>query len=180
MVCPSCNASTDKVIDSRPSEGGRVIRRRRQCLSCGKRFTTYERVEPGTRLVVVKRSGEREPFSPQKLLAAVLAAASKKSLSDEDARRLVEQVEEEVQRDFDRDVPSAEIGARVMSRLRELDEVAYIRFACAHRRFRSAEDVREELAHLAARPRHDRGQQGLFDAAPVESPSIGDARGDAP
>src|SRR5690242_12426472 len=104
VICPYCSANDDKVIDSRSSEGGRVIRRRRQCLKCGKRFTTYERVEQTARLIVVKRDGTRVPFSRENILRGVQAACGKRNVSEELKERLVDEVEEELHREFDREV----------------------------------------------------------------------------
>src|SRR6478735_9049237 len=106
LICPYCNANDDKVIDSRSSEGGRVIRRRRQCLKCNKRFTTYERVEETARLIVIKRDGTRVPFSRENILRGVQAACGKRSVPEEVKERLVEEVEEELHREFDREVDS--------------------------------------------------------------------------
>lgn len=162
MICPSCNANDDKVIDSRASEGGRVIRRRRECLKCHKRFTTYERIEQSSRLMVVKRDGSRVPFDREKILLGVSAACGKRPVPAADKERLVEEVEEELQREFEREVDSAEIGRRVMHKLRNLDDVAYIRFASEHHQFRSVEDIMKELQSLSSRPRDARNQQDLF------------------
>ncbi|MFG0326004.1 MAG: transcriptional regulator NrdR [Phycisphaerales bacterium JB037] len=162
MICPSCNANDDKVIDSRASEGGRVIRRRRECLKCHKRFTTYERIEQASRLMVVKRDGSRVPFDREKILLGVSAACGKRPVPAADKQQLVDEVEEELQREFEREVDSAEIGRRVMHKLRNLDDVAYIRFASEHHQFRSVEDIMKELQSLSSRPRDARNQQDLF------------------
>lgn len=162
MICPYCGANDDKVIDSRASEGGRVIRRRRQCLDCEKRFTTYERVEQAARLAVVKRDGSRVPFSRENIMKGVVAACGKRPVSEEDKLRIVDEVEEEIHRDFDREVEAEVIGERVMHRLRDLDEVAYIRFASEYYRFRTVEDILDELKSLNERPKDVKNQTGLF------------------
>lgn len=162
MICPSCNANDDKVIDSRASEGGRVIRRRRECLRCHKRFTTYERIEQASRLMVVKRDGSRVPFNPDSVMKGVQAACGKRAIAEATKQRLVDELEEELHREFDREVSSTEIGRRVMGRLRELDPVAYIRFASEHLRFRSLHEFIEEAEALSEQPRTAKGQQALF------------------
>lgn len=162
MICPFCNANEDKVIDSRGSDGGRVIRRRRECLSCGKRFTTYERIEPTTRLVVVKRDGTRAPFSQENVLAGVRAACGKRPIPEEAKLKLAEEVEEELTREFEREVPSMVIGERVMARLRRLDEVAYVRFASEYYRFEFG-DLKQTVEELESRPREVRDQRDLFN-----------------
>lgn len=162
MLCPYCSADDDKVIDSRAAEGGRVIRRRRQCLKCKKRFTTYERVEQTARLVVVKRDGAREPFDSDKIMKGVVAACGKRPVPEDVKRKIVEEVEESVYREFDREVASSEIGKRVMVRLRDIDEVAYIRFASEYHQFKSVEDLMTELQSLSSRPREVKNQQRLF------------------
>ncbi|MCL4741402.1 MAG: transcriptional regulator NrdR [Phycisphaerales bacterium] len=164
MICPYCNAADDKVIDSRASEGGRVIRRRRQCLKCGRRFTTYERAEQTNRLTVVKRDGTRVPFDPERVLAGIAAACGKRPVPEAVKRRIVEEVEEELTRDFDREVASSIIGERVMARLREIDPVAYIRFASEHLRIETIQELKAELDDLASRPRATPDQRPLFDA----------------
>jgi len=162
VICPFCGANDDKVIDSRASDAGKVIRRRRECIACQKRFTTYERVEETGRLVVVKRDGTRVPFSRENVFKGVLSACGKRPISDEAKRRVVDEVEEELHREFEREVPSHEIGQRVCARLRALDEVAYIRFASEHYRLNTAGELISELEDLASRPKEARDQQKLF------------------
>lgn len=162
MNCPYCSAKEDKVVDTRFSDGGRVIRRRRKCLTCGKRFTTYERVEPAGRLVVVKRDGTRVPFEPENILRGVMAACGKRAIPDEAKRKLVEDVEEDLHREFDREVSSQIIGERVMQRLRELDEVAYIRFASEYYPHTTARDIARQIEELEHWPRYGKDQPTLF------------------
>jgi transcriptional repressor NrdR len=162
MICPYCQANEDKVIDSRSTEGGKVIRRRRQCLECEKRFTTYERIEQPNRLVVVKKDGTRVPFAPENILRGVSAACGKRPVGEEAKARLVEEVEDELHAEFEREVPSLVIGERVLARLRAIDEVAYIRFATEHLELGTLEDIRREVDDLMARPPEARNQQDLF------------------
>lgn len=162
MVCPFCGHNDDKVIDSRASDGGRVVRRRRHCLDCSKRFTTYERVEESARLVVVKRDGSHVPFSRENVMKGVTAACGKRPISEAAKAALVDQVEDEVHREFDREVPSRTIGELVMKRLKDLDEVAYIRFASEHLGFSSAGQIIEEAKDLNQRVRDVKDQQKLF------------------
>lgn len=162
MICPYCGANDDKVIDSRSSEGGTVIRRRRQCLKCEKRFTTYERAEPTTRLMVIKRDGSRVPFNRDNIMRGVQAACGKRNIPEQAKQQLVDEVEEELHRDFEREVDSQTIGARVMRRLRELDDVAYIRFASEYLKLRSTRDLMDELSQMESRPRDVPEQQTLF------------------
>lgn len=162
LICPYCGSSDDKVIDSRSSEGGRVIRRRRQCLKCKKRFTTYERVEQTNRLMVIKRDGSRAPFNRENIMRGVQAACGKRNIPEEVKERLVDEVEEELHRDFEREVDSQTIGARVMLRLRDIDDVAYIRFASEYLKLRSTRELMEELSEMESRPRDVPQQQTLF------------------
>jgi transcriptional repressor NrdR len=162
VLCPFCNYNDDKVIDSRSSEGGRVIRRRRQCGKCEKRFTTYERVEQSARLIVVKRDGSHVPFARENILRGVQTACGKRPIPEEVKAALVDQIEEELHREFDREVESRAIGARVMAKLRELDEVAYIRFASEYLKLGTAGELMAELKDLSARPRNVKEQRSLF------------------
>jgi transcriptional repressor NrdR len=162
MICPYCAADNDKVIDSRAADGGLVIRRRRECLGCGKRFTTYERVEKTSRLAVVKKDGRRVPFDSQKILASVQAACGKRPVSEEVKVQIAHEVEDELHREFDREVPSSEIGQRVARRLRSLDQIAYIRYASEYHDFRTLDDFAEELSVLKSRPIDLPNQQPLF------------------
>src|SRR5262249_57788001 len=126
---------------SRASDAGKVVRRRRQCLRCNKRFTTYERVEETTRLMVIKKDGTHVPFNRENVLKGIIAACGKRPVAEQDKLRIAEEVEEEVHREFEREVPSHHIGELVMKRLRDLDEVSYIRFASEHLGFSSAGQI---------------------------------------
>lgn len=163
MICPYCGTDNDKVIDSRAADGGLIIRRRRECIGCGKRFTTYERVEKTTRLAVVKKDGRREPFDPQKVLAGIEAACGKRPISEETKAAIVQAVEDEMHREFDREAPTHEIGRRVAARLRDIDHVAYIRYASEYYDFRTVEDFHKELADLQGRAVDVPNQAKLFD-----------------
>ena len=147
MKCPSCGSSDDKVIDSRSAKDGRAIRRRRECLGCGSRFTTYEYVEAES-LMVVKRDGRREPFSRQKLLAGVSKACGKRPIATEDIENLVDAVTSEVQKSAQSEITSMRIGEKVMEELGRMDEVAYVRFASVYRRFKDITQFMEELKTL--------------------------------
>lgn len=162
MICPYCEVDNDKVIDSRASDGGRVIRRRRECLHCGKRFTTYERVEQTSRLMVVKRDGTHVPFDRQNVLKGIIAACGKRPIPEEVKLRIAEEIEEELVRDFEREVGSGVIGERVMRKLLEVDEVAFLRFASEYHQFQSVDDMRRQLDDLSTRPRDVKHQQNLF------------------
>lgn len=162
MICPYCDHNDDKVIDSRASDGGRVVRRRRECLKCEKRFTTYEKVEESGRLMVIKRDGTRVPFSRENVLKGVLAACGKRPVAEESKQGLVDLVEEELYREFDREVPSRAIGERVMQKLAVIDKVAYVRFASEYYQFQNVGQFVDELRELDARPRDMRDQAKLF------------------
>jgi transcriptional repressor NrdR len=147
MRCPKCGCQEDKVIDSRASREGATIRRRRECIACAHRFTTYEQIER-TRLLVVKRDGRREEFTKEKLLAGLTRACQKRPVSEEAIRDLVEQITEDLNNNYENEVPSPDIGARVMSGLRGLDGVAYVRFASVYRRFEEATEFVQEVQKL--------------------------------
>ena len=170
MHCPFCNADKEslKVIDSRTCEGGRSIRRRRECLNCAKRFTTYERIEDPIRLIVVKKDGRRVPWDRTRILSGLERACFKRPVPENELLRIVDEVEEEVFKTHDREVPSALIGQLVTDRLRRLDQVAYVRFASVYRQFKTLEDLVDEAqAVLDARRFEDPTQGRLFveDAA---------------
>ena len=151
MRCPKCGGQDDKVIDSRASREGATIRRRRECLKCGHRFTTYEEIERGG-LVVVKRDGRREEFSKEKLLSGVRKACQKRPVSPKIIEDLAEKIVDEITDKYDREVPSMAIGERVMEALREVDEVAYVRFASVYRRFQEATDFVQAVRKLEEQP----------------------------
>ena len=147
MKCPFCGHADHRVIDSRTSSDGLAIRRRRECSACGKRFTTYEHVEE-QRLMVIKKDGRREPFDRHKLLAGVVKACEKRPVGMEQIEGLVDEIERDLSRSFEREVLSREIGERVMKRLHALDPVAYVRFASVYREFKDAEQFMRELNEI--------------------------------
>lgn len=179
VLCPACNVDNDKVIDSRASDGGKVIRRRRECLACGRRFTTYERVEFAARLLVVKRDGRRVAFDRENILRGIHAACGKRKIAEATLQKMVDAIEEELHKEFDREVESREVGERVMLRLRDIDEVAYIRFASEYYKFRSVDELKKQLELLDGRVKDVKDQQRLFDDALVRAdvpPPTGRAR----
>lgn len=149
MRCPFCkDAKADsRVIDSRESGGGFVIRRRRECMACQRRYTTYERVEESP-LKVVKKDGRREPFDRDKIVASLVGCCQKRPVGDEQIQLLADEIEREVREVHDREVPSRFVGELIMMRLRELDKVAYVRYASVYREFREPQDFLEELRPL--------------------------------
>jgi len=162
VICPFCEQDDDRVIDSRSSEGGLVVRRRRECVACRRRFTTYERVERTSRLVVVKKDGSRVPFEIQNVVHGLQAACGKRPVPEEVKQRVAREVEDQLHRDFDREVPSDRIGQLVAAKLREIDEIAYIRYASEYYEFGTLEEFAAELAELRARTKDLPNQQELF------------------
>jgi transcriptional repressor NrdR len=149
MRCPKCGNQDDKVIDSRASREGSTIRRRRQCLQCNHRFTTYEDIEHEG-LMVVKRDGRREEFSREKLLSGLKKACQKRPIGPKVIEDLVEKIMDEITDKYEREVPGMAIGERVMEGLREIDKVAYVRFASVYRRFEEATEFVREVKNLEA------------------------------
>lgn len=147
MRCPKCGTQDDKVIDSRSSREGSVIRRRRECLGCQHRYTTYEEVEQDE-LVVIKRDGRRETFSKEKLKAGIARSCEKRPVSPEVIDDLVEKVADSIRNQFEREVPFRAIGEAVIIGLRDIDPVAYVRFASIYRRFDEAGDFLEAVKKL--------------------------------
>ncbi len=147
MRCPFCGHLEDKVVESRAPGSGDVVRRRRECAACGRRFTTYERVED-VLPTVVKKDGRREPFDRAKLMRGLRTACSKRPVSVDRLEVVVDSIEREVQESERREVTSAELGERVMNHLRDLDEVAYVRFASVYRSFRDVDEFLRELGKL--------------------------------
>jgi transcriptional repressor NrdR len=147
MRCPKCGGHDDKVIDSRSSREGATIRRRRQCIACGFRFTTYEEVERAG-LMVLKRDGRREEFSKEKLMSGVRKACQKRPISPKTIEDVVEKIVNEVTDKYEREVPAEALGKLVMEGLRQMDDVAYVRFASVYRRFQEATDFVHEVNKL--------------------------------
>ena len=163
MQCPYCEIDDDKVIDSRASDGGRSIRRRRECRRCSKRFTTFERVEQTSRLIVIKRDGSRVPFDPEKVLQGLLSACGKRPIPEAQKVAIVREVEEELIRQFDREVPSHEIGLRVAQLLKSVDPIVYIRYASEYFNFTDLEEISREVSDLQEEPPVIPTQSDLFN-----------------
>ena len=147
MRCPFCDFTESKVIDSRESKNGLSIRRRRECLSCSKRFTTYEKIEE-IPYMVVKKDGQRQRFESQKLLHGLLKACEKRPVPVSKLEEIVEEVEAKLQDQPDKEMGAAEIGQLVMDRLKDLDKVAYVRFASVYREFKDVLEFKKELEVL--------------------------------
>ncbi len=147
MRCPYCGSLEDKVVDSRLSKDGRSIRRRRECLRCRERFTTYEYIEEVS-LMVIKSDGRREPFDRQKLLKGIRIACTKRPIPMDRLEQVVSEIESEIYNIADREISTKVIGEMVMAKLRELDEVAYVRFASVYRDFKDKNEFMEELKKL--------------------------------
>ena len=162
MLCPFCEIDDDKVIDSRATDSGRSIRRRRECSRCKRRFTTFERVEQTSRLMVIKRDGTRVPFQSEKVLQGLLAACGKRPIPEDIKVAIVREVEEELMRTFDREVPSQEIGIRVAIQLKSIDSISYIRYASEYFNFQNLEDLSNEVSVLQEEPPVIPSQNDLF------------------
>jgi len=149
MKCPFCGHSESKVIDSRPAEEGASIRRRRECLACSKRFTTYETVE-SLPMVVVKKDGSRQSFDRRKVLGGMIRACEKRPVPLADLERIAEEIEQDLQNSMEREISTEAIGEKVMERLRSVDQVAYVRFASVYRQFKDIDTFMAELNKLLA------------------------------
>ncbi|MBR0466056.1 MAG: transcriptional regulator NrdR [Clostridia bacterium] len=147
MKCPFCGYEESKVIDSRPTDEGERIRRRRECLKCQKRFTTYEIIE-SLPIIVIKKDGSREVFDRQKLMTGMLRACEKRPVSIETLDHIIDNIETVIQNTLDREVNSDKIGQLVMEQLKDVDEVAYVRFASVYRQFKDINTFMEELNKL--------------------------------
>lgn len=161
MRCPFCKEEQDKVIDSRSSDGGRIIRRRRQCLSCNKRFTTYEKTCESFRMYVIKKDSSRVPYDREKVIVGLQKACYKRSVSAEQIRQIADKVEEDIFKNFDKEVTSSFIGESVIKHLRDVDKVAYIRFASVYRDFKDAGEFIDEITQAISQP-DTTGQPKLF------------------
>ena len=168
MRCPYCGAPDDKVVDSRLAEEGRSIRRRRECLGCTRRYTTFERAEE-VPLLVVKRSGMEEPFELDKIIVGIRRAAKNRPVAESEIQAIAEEVEEAMRADARRPVPSAEIGRDILERMRDLDEVAYLRFASVYKDFQELTDFERELGILLKRS-PPKGVNGHSTAEGVPKP----------
>ena len=147
MKCPYCGYSESKVIDSRPADEGASIRRSRECLSCGKRFTTYETVE-SLPMVVVKKDGSRQSFERRKVLGGMIRACEKRPVPLAELEKIAEEIEQDLQNSMEREVSTEDIGEKVMDRLRSVDQVAYVRFASVYRQFKDIDTFMAELNKL--------------------------------
>ncbi len=161
MKCPYCKENKDKVIDSRSSEGGRLIRRRRQCLACKRRFTTYEKVGESFKLNVVKKDDSRVPYDREKVIAGLQKACYKRPVSAEQIQQMADRIEEDIFRHSDREVNAMFIGESAMRHLRNVDKVAYIRFASVYRQFDDAGDLLDEVTQAISQP-NEPSQPKLF------------------
>ena len=162
MKCPFCKEDRDRVIDSRSSDGGRVIRRRRQCLLCKRRFTTYEKIGESFKLWVVKKDRSRVPYDRDKVIVGLQKACYKRPVSAEQIQRIADKAEESIVRNFDKEVSSAFVGESVMKQLRRVDKVAYIRFASVYRDFKDAGELLKEVS------------KAITEAEPVVRPTLFD------
>ena len=149
MKCPYCGYSESKVIDSRPADEGNSIRRRRECLSCKKRFTTYETVE-SLPMVVVKKDGSRQSFDRRKVLGGMIRACEKRPVPLAELEKIADEIEQDLQNSMEREISTAHIGEQVMNRLKKVDEVAYVRFASVYRQFKDIDTFMSELSKLLA------------------------------
>ncbi len=150
MKCPYCGHEEDKVVDSRASKEGQAVRRRRECLQCEKRFTTYEYIET-VPLTIIKNDQRREPYDRQKLLGGIISACKKRPVSMEKVHAIIDKIEDQIQKLSKTEIPSKEIGNLVMNELYQIDEVAYVRFASVYRKFKDKGEFVAEVKELAAK-----------------------------
>jgi transcriptional repressor NrdR len=181
MRCPFCEAEKDslKVIDSRTCEGGKAIRRRRQCLKCKKRFTTYEKIEQNIRLSVVKKDGRRVPWDQKRIFSGLERACFKRPVPDSELQRVVDEVEEEVFKTYDREVPSDAVGRLVTERLRRIDQVAYVRFASVYKQFKTLEELVDEAKAVIDSRRYEDPTQGRLFVDASQPPHADGENGSA-
>jgi transcriptional repressor NrdR len=166
--CPYCKEDQDKVIDSRSSEGGRIIRRRRHCLACNRRFTTYEKIGENVKLSVIKKDGTRVPYDRAKIISGLQKACYKRPVPAEKIQEIADKIEEDIFRSFDKEVSSHFIGESAMRNLRGADKVAYIRFASVYRDFHDAGALIDEVRQAILEPDTAADQPDLFgDADPL-------------
>jgi len=147
MKCPFCDFLESKVIDSRPTDEGQAIRRRRECISCGKRFTTYEKIEE-IPLIIVKRDGNRQSYDRNKLLNGILKSCEKRPVSINTMENIVDDIEKHLSNSMEKEITSVEIGEMVMNSLKSIDEVAYVRFASVYRQFKDVNSFMDELKKI--------------------------------
>ncbi|MDD4294834.1 MAG: transcriptional regulator NrdR [Candidatus Omnitrophica bacterium] len=147
MRCPFCNHNEDKVVDSRETNESMAVRRRRECINCGKRFTTYEYVEK-TPLMVIKKDGRRESYNREKIFSGLMNACQKRPISMDKLEKLINEVEVEIQKKYDQEVDSKDIGEMVVEKLAQIDDVAYVRFASVYRQFKDINQFMRELREI--------------------------------
>ncbi|OGX16456.1 MAG: transcriptional regulator NrdR [Omnitrophica WOR_2 bacterium RBG_13_41_10] len=155
MKCPHCGYKEDKVVDSRATQEESAIRRRRECLKCGKRFTTYEYIEEVS-MMVIKKDGRREPFDRKKILSGIMKACEKRPISVEKMEELATQIERAMQKKSDHEISSSKVGELIMEKLKMLDDVAYVRFASVYRQFKDVGQFMEELKGILNKERKQR------------------------
>ncbi len=156
MNCPFCSYSDSRVIDSRPTDEGYVIRRRRECNSCNKRFTTYEKIEE-IPLLIIKKSGNREPFDRNKILKGIVRSCEKRPVALSDIEKIVDDIEKKLYNSMKKEITTESIGQIVMDRIKELDEVAYVRFASVYREFKDINTFMSELSKILSEKNVERG-----------------------
>lgn len=147
MKCPFCGCMENRVIDSRPTDEGNAIRRRRECIKCSGRFTTYEKIEE-IPIMVIKKDGSREVFNPEKILKGMIRACEKRPVSVKKLESITKEIERDIRNTMEREITSREIGNMVMEKLKEIDEVAYVRFASVYRQFKDINTFMEELKKM--------------------------------
>lgn len=147
MKCPYCEFLESKVVDSRPTDEGQAIRRRRECISCGKRFTTYENIEE-IPIIVVKKGGNRQSYNRNKLLNGIIKSCEKRPVSINTIEKIVDEIEKKLSNSLEKEVTSIEIGELVMNKLKDVDEVSYVRFASVYRQFKDLNTFMEELKKI--------------------------------
>lgn len=147
MKCPFCECLESKVIDSRPTDEGQAIRRRRECISCGKRFTTYEKIEE-IPIIVVKKDGNRQAYDRNKLLNGIIKSCEKRPVSMSTIEAIVDEIERNISNSMEKEITSVEIGEMVMNKLKNIDEVAYVRFASVYRQFKDVNSFMDELKKI--------------------------------
>ncbi len=163
MLCPSCKANDNKVVDSRVTEGGLAVRRRRECLVCNRRFTTKERLEEELRLTAIKTNQQRVPYEREKILHGAERACYKLDVSEDQLQQLVDRVEEDLFANHDREVTTEQIGQYVGLQLRRLNQVAYVRFMSVHRKYATIDEFIEEIGDIRVRAAQDNpSQKSLF------------------
>ncbi len=157
MNCPFCNHFDTKVLDTRPANEGKAIRRRRECISCQKRFTTYEKLE-SIPLVVVKKDGRRDIFNSDKILSGIIKACEKRPVSMDTIEKTVADIEKTLNSNLDKEITTTIIGEEVMKKLKEIDEVAYVRFASVYREFKDVSTFIQEIEDLIRKPQKDKAE----------------------